>query len=773
MDGPGKPYLSQPALALTGDDGGGSSRSASTSGSQRLSGTSTWSALGRDHGRMAKSESMPGQRRLSMPATATAPRGVPEIVVSQPRSPAQPTMNVLAPTHAEAPAISNSPPKQHPNSAVSTTTSSPAVPKAPISPPAPIVLPPTPPAATTTTPPTAPRPRTAPPKRAPPKAPSGRPATATPMRIADMPPPVFRMNENGTAQLSPALTTRRSAKPLLNLPLPPLPPPTPAAPGNRRASSLRSMPALSLAGRSDLHMEGDHVNSVLDEDEEGEDEDEEVHTPPTGEGGSDEEGEDLTHPVEPVVPVRTLRRMKLPSIDTARTRAFGKGKTPAPRREGDATPTAAAPSFDYFSVVPQPGPSETPRATAPRPAMYHQVSRSMVNILSPKVEPVPEPASAVEPLVGGKGKGKAPEPPAPAPDYEPASPTSPLRRQRSMPLFTTAAAPPPYPSFAPFAPFPPPPHPQRSVFAIQPREDEGRERLPPYSNAIHLRAVLPRKMEFAAPGVQARDRKWRRALCELEGTAFRVYRVPAGGWWEKAVGAGDAAVVGRMERPAVERGVERPAKLTEDARPLGGGGGEAEAGPDTTTIVLPKPKRLSANLLHPHSHPRSRSHSRSRSDPQEAGARAPLSTPRSSSSQLSSPSSASSSNLASSSSTSSSSSPRGKRGKHGHTDAWADPDPADLIRAYTVQHAESGLGNDYVKRKNVIRVRMEGEQFLLQAQDVADVVEWIEGFHAATNIALDLDERTMPKGPMFPRRRRRRRPREGAVGAAPATATPS
>ncbi|KII87897.1 hypothetical protein PLICRDRAFT_111868 [Plicaturopsis crispa FD-325 SS-3] len=85
-----------------------------------------------------------------------------------------------------------------------------------------------------------------------------------------------------------------------------------------------------------------------------------------------------------------------------------------------------------------------------------------------------------------------------------------------------------------------------------------------------------------------------------------------------------------------------------------------------------------------------------------------------------------------------------------------EPDPANLIHAYTLQNAESGLGNDYLKRKNVIRVRMEGQQFLLQAPDVASVVEWIEGLHAATNIALDLDERVMPKGPMFPRRRRRR-----------------
>ena len=45
---------------------------------------------------------------------------------------------------------------------------------------------------------------------------------------------------------------------------------------------------------------------------------------------------------------------------------------------------------------------------------------------------------------------------------------------------------------------------------------------------------------------------------------------------------------------------------------------------------------------------------------------------------------------------------------------------------YSLQNAESGLASDYFKRKNVLRVRMEGEQFLLQARDVPDVVEWIE-----------------------------------------------
>ncbi len=55
-----------------------------------------------------------------------------------------------------------------------------------------------------------------------------------------------------------------------------------------------------------------------------------------------------------------------------------------------------------------------------------------------------------------------------------------------------------------------------------------------------------------------------------------------------------------------------------------------------------------------------------------------------------------------------------------------DPNPEDLLQEYSMQQAESGLGNDYTKRKNVIRVRLEGEQFLLQARDVTGVVEWIE-----------------------------------------------
>ncbi|KAF9530149.1 hypothetical protein CPB83DRAFT_763549 [Crepidotus variabilis] len=107
-------------------------------------------------------------------------------------------------------------------------------------------------------------------------------------------------------------------------------------------------------------------------------------------------------------------------------------------------------------------------------------------------------------------------------------------------------------------------------------------------------------------------------------------------------------------------------------------------------------------------------------------------------------------------STSSSHSSSKSKGK----DKYEVPEPvkSDLIRSYTMQHAESGLGKDYIKRQHVLRVRLEGEQFLLQANNVESVIAWIEGFQSAANVALDLDERPMPAGPIFPRRRRRRRP---------------
>jgi hypothetical protein len=74
--------------------------------------------------------------------------------------------------------------------------------------------------------------------------------------------------------------------------------------------------------------------------------------------------------------------------------------------------------------------------------------------------------------------------------------------------------------------------------------------------------------------------------------------------------------------------------------------------------------------------------------------------------------------------------PRSPRIKRRHL--WVDdpdvplPQEQHLLHTYALHNAESGLGTDYVKRQNVIRIRMEGEQFLLQAPDVASVVDWVE-----------------------------------------------
>lgn len=447
-------------------------------------------------------------------------------------------------------------------------------------------------------------------------------------------------------------------------------------------------------------------------------------------------------------------------------------------------------------------PSTPAAGASSRPSLYHQMSKSMVDITSPKNEVTPD-------LIAKKSlkKGKMPAQTGgadinvPTPAYTPHETASGLRRQRSMPIFKDNSDPPPYPAFAMAS------RPREAGPNIQPRDDEGKETLPCYSNAIHLVAIMPRKMEFTAPGVQAKDRKWRRALCELQGTAFRVYKCPpglAGGgvigeWWEKKVGVGDATTSNAPAAgPSIKfdnRGVvveggsgttmETPKKLTEDARSNSNssvssdperrttttqGGLLAPPPPpqqqqpqneSTTTVHLSKPSkpmRLASNLLHPITRGGSspatmRSHSRSRSDvlvaENEPVPRSSLNISRGvtrSSSNLnssfvsSSGSGSVSPNLPSSStspptsaSRSSFSLPRPSNRNTRHSSRSSPraeglivPDRADLVKAYSLQGAESGLGNDYVKRKNVIRVRLEGEQFLLQAQDVMDVVEWIE-----------------------------------------------
>ena len=393
-----------------------------------------------------------------------------------------------------------------------------------------------------------------------------------------------------------------------------------------------------------------------------------------------------------------------------------------------------------------------------------------------------------------------------APAYETIIP---LRRRLSMPTFNAASTPPPpYPDLFPNA--------QSygvKLTQIQPRDDEGRERLPAYSNSIYIRAIMPRKVEFTKPGVQAKDRKWKRVLCVLEGTSFKVYKPPGvsaiGEWWENKVGVGDIAMMnttnsasrkqtqggsvegksGAVRQSKEEVAMQRESMMATRLSTQFGDARQRQGSSPTPFYpsanhsggpVLPATKsalNLAVHLLKPSS----RGHARTISDvgqssntppaPQSSrpslnipmnGRSTPTSTigstttipsrssspmfAASSSSLLTTPGGSSLSHASTDSITSStgrgarsgmvtnnhtvvassSTSPSNSKGKGKADDFDLLPDNNSLIKAYTMQLAESGLGSDYVKRKNVIRVRLEGEQFLLQASGVDSVIEWIE-----------------------------------------------
>ncbi|KZO94155.1 hypothetical protein CALVIDRAFT_226617 [Calocera viscosa TUFC12733] len=121
----------------------------------------------------------------------------------------------------------------------------------------------------------------------------------------------------------------------------------------------------------------------------------------------------------------------------------------------------------------------------PRPGLYHQKSQSLVDLTADTRKVIlPEAAP------------KAPKPQTiPEDEVLVPKPVATLKRQTSLP----AVNPPAYS----------PPHPHSVVGRSSAREEEGKEKLPTYSCGVHIEGTLQRKMEFSAPGVQARDRSGR------------------------------------------------------------------------------------------------------------------------------------------------------------------------------------------------------------------------------------------------------------------------
>ncbi|KAF8273468.1 hypothetical protein EI94DRAFT_1235323 [Lactarius quietus] len=663
--------------------------------------------------------------------------------------------------------------------------------------------------------------------------------------------------EGVPARLSPAIITRQPQHPILSLP----PISSTSSPSNvprHRSQSLRSMPALPREGTEDPDP-AEHDNASLDdldEEEEGTgDEDDEAEAdveaavtehPDT----LSEDGESVSSPRSSVI-LQTSHQGIFPTVEVSPLdMSFLDNNNGPTHRRDDKTPENSQ-KKDYFSFsLPDPGPSRSPlhkarqfhaawastrtspvlhtstpspnmlaAAIAPtprvlptpstptldaRPSMYHQGSRSMVDV-SQILKNEQRNSEVVVKTPKSPLRSPTAEPDTTsisAPNDDPETVLGPsLRRRLSMPTFGPSSSPPPYPQFR-FG---------ESGPAIQPRDEEGCERLPRYTNDIYLRAIMLRKMEFTSPGVQARDRKWRRTLCVLEGTAFRVYKCPPaaagkgliGNLWEKTVGVGDIATpptpasVATTKANREERERERERRAG-DAK-LGCAEGAPPQSPSSPTspfagtsstvangqVSQPSPSTPRSRLLPSNFRKRKRmasdAQSTSRSEGSARGSLSNLRTVSSHSGFRSSPRTASGMSLPSSASSpnpcstttepaspviGSSRTPRQSRVKRRHL--WVDdpavpqPESQDLLHVYALHNSESGLGTDYVKRQNVIRIRMEGQQFLLQARDVASVVDWIEGFQAAANIAQDLDVRPMPKGPLFPRHFRRRRRRNRA-----------
>ncbi|KAG9004096.1 hypothetical protein FRB90_011056, partial [Tulasnella sp. 427] len=434
------------------------------------------------------------------------------------------------------------------------------------------------------------------------------------------------------------------------------------------------------------------------------------------------------------------------------------------------SPSSQAPStpgsqFDMLRSAMRAKNALSPRTSGGRPMIYmHQVSHSMLDFGSTRIggEGAKENEDGGAPparIPSTKGKGKAP----------------------------------------------PPPYPRVSI-----REEEGKEVLPPYTCRIHFEASVMRKMEFDHPGMLAKDRSWKRVYVVLNGTTLRIFKqnprmypvrpVPLKVGVRKAIkdwpaGGKNADGIVRVEdvtlgAPHVHLPEEILPKVDGKGVPLKkvpSGGSGASVGPTAAS----NSSRRSFDGG-------SRAGRRSFDLPRRA-----VGTSRSSMS--------SSSNVTAGSSSSAWTGPvsdstmdllveDSEKGRPppvqlGPSAVLGAAQPSNsqsaqrstgsqilasiqtntVLRQYTLQGAETGLASDYHKRKNVTRVKAEGEQFLIQAHNVFMAIDWIETFQAGANVSLDLDEGPMPKVPALPRRRRRRRPQNPTDGtqAAPGSGEPS
>ncbi|KAK5989989.1 hypothetical protein PT974_08252 [Cladobotryum mycophilum] len=90
---------------------------------------------------------------------------------------------------------------------------------------------------------------------------------------------------------------------------------------------------------------------------------------------------------------------------------------------------------------------------------------------------------------------------------------------------------------------------------------------------------------------------------------------------------------------------------------------------------------------------------------------------------------------------------------------------AKLEKTYSLLHADAGIAADYKKRRYVIRIRAETDQFLLSCIELTTFIKWLEYLFAAIDVAAPIDDRDFPRDMSIPRIQRVRwfRNQTGAV----------
>ncbi|KAG6016371.1 hypothetical protein E4U41_004449 [Claviceps citrina] len=74
-----------------------------------------------------------------------------------------------------------------------------------------------------------------------------------------------------------------------------------------------------------------------------------------------------------------------------------------------------------------------------------------------------------------------------------------------------------------------------------------------------------------------------------------------------------------------------------------------------------------------------------------------------------------------------------------------------LEKSYSLLHADAGIAADYSKRRYVIRIRAETDQFLLSCIELTTLVKWLECLFSAIDVAAPIDDRDFPRDMSIPR----------------------